>query len=191
MQITSGHGLDALGTTPATRLGSGGTTLIAPASAAVQVATTRSSTLLYARRAFLSIPLGSLGNGGGQRQSLRGVGWNHMSRLLPARPHDSLRRLTLRHHHRTMSTSWVALAVATVPGHYSPLYYNTAISAVDTPRLIRDTPRPIRAILIAANLRVIVTYVLPTTRSYGLMRSLAFLAYLPWLAQATHRDNHT
>ena len=30
----------------------------------------------------------------------------------PARPHDSLRRLTLRHHHRTMSTSWVALAVA-------------------------------------------------------------------------------
>ena len=24
----------------------------------------------------------------------------------------SLRRLTLRHHHRTMSTSWVALAVA-------------------------------------------------------------------------------
>ena len=23
--------------------------------------------------------------------------------------HDSLRRLTLRHHHRTMSTSWVAL----------------------------------------------------------------------------------
>ena len=61
MQITSGHGLDALGTTPATRLGSGGTTLIAPTSAAVQVATTRSSTLLYARPAFLSIPLGSLG----------------------------------------------------------------------------------------------------------------------------------
>ena len=35
--------------------------LIAPASAAVQAATMRSSTLLYARRAFLSIPLGSLG----------------------------------------------------------------------------------------------------------------------------------
>ena len=61
MQITSGHGLDTLGATPATRLGSGGTTLIAPTSAAVQVATTRSSTLLYARPAFLSIPLGSLG----------------------------------------------------------------------------------------------------------------------------------
>ena len=28
--------------------------------------------------------------------------------------------------------------------------------------------------------------ILPTARSYGLMRSLAFLAYLPWLAQATH-----
>ena len=53
--------LDTLDTTPATRLGSGGTTLIAPTSAAIQVATTRSSTLLYARRAFLSIPLGSLG----------------------------------------------------------------------------------------------------------------------------------
>ena len=60
MQITSGHGLDTLGTTPATRLGSGGTTLIAPASAAMQAATTRSSTLLYARPAFLFIPLGSL-----------------------------------------------------------------------------------------------------------------------------------
>ena len=29
--------------------------------------------------------------------------------------------------------------------------------------------------------------ILPTARSYdGLMRSLAFPAYLPWLAQATH-----
>ena len=90
MQITSGHGLDTLGTTPATRLGSGGTTLIAPASAAVQVATTRSSTLLYARRAFLSIPLGSLGTVAIRGKAYEGW-WNHMSRLLPARPHDSLR----------------------------------------------------------------------------------------------------
>ena len=30
---------------------------------------------------------------------------------------------------------------------------------------------------------------LPTARSYGLMRSLAFLAYLPWLAQATHGES--
>ena len=88
MQITSGHGLDALGTTPATRLGSGGTTLIAPTSAAVQVATTRSSTLLYARRAFLSIPLGSLGTVAVRGKAYEGW-WNHMSRLLPARPHDS------------------------------------------------------------------------------------------------------
>ena len=93
MQITSGHGLDALGTTPATRLGgSGGTTLIAPASAAVQVATTRSSTLLSARPAFLSIPLGSLGTVAIRGKAYEGW-WNHMSRLLPARPHDSLRRL--------------------------------------------------------------------------------------------------
>ena len=28
-----------------------------------------------------------------------------------------------------------------------------------------------------------------TARSYGLMRPLAFLAYLPWLAQATHAEN--
>ena len=85
MQITSGHGLDALGTTPATRLGSGGTTLIAPTSAAVQVATTRSSTLLYARPAFLSIPLGSLGTVAVRGKACEGW-WNHMSRLLPARP---------------------------------------------------------------------------------------------------------
>ena len=112
VQTTSpGHGLDALGTTPATRLGSGGTTLIAPTSAAVQVATTRSSTLLYARRAFLSIPLGSLGTVAVRGKACEGW-WNHMSRLPPARRDDSLRRLTLRHHHRTMSTSWVALAVA-------------------------------------------------------------------------------
>ena len=84
--------------------------LIAPASAAMQAATTRSSTLLYARRAFLSIPLGSLGTVAVRGKAYEGW-WNHMSRLLPARPHDSLRRLTLRHHHRTMSTSWVALAV--------------------------------------------------------------------------------
>ena len=32
--------------------------------------------------------------------------------LVPARPHDSFRRLTLRHRHRTTSTSWVAFAVA-------------------------------------------------------------------------------
>ena len=89
MQSTSGHGLDALGTTPATRLGSGGTTLIAPASAAVQAATTRSSTLLYARRAFLSIQLGSLGTVAVRGKAYEGW-WNHMSRLLPARPHDSL-----------------------------------------------------------------------------------------------------
>ena len=39
--------------------------------------------------------------------------WNHMPRLLPARPHDSLSEgADLRHNHRTMSTSWVALAVA-------------------------------------------------------------------------------
>ena len=79
----------------ATRLGSGGTTLISPASAAVQVATTRSRTLLYARRAFLSIPLGSLGTVAVKGKAYEGW-WNHMSRLLPARPHDSLRRLTLR-----------------------------------------------------------------------------------------------
>ena len=109
MQSTSGHGLDALGTTPATRLGSGGTTLIAPASATVQAATTRSSTLLYARPAFLSMhPIRQPGNGGEQRQSLRGW-WNHTAHTchgycrVPARPNDSLRRLTLRHHHRTMS----------------------------------------------------------------------------------------
>ena len=85
------------------------------ASAAVQAATTRSSTLLYARPAFLSIPLlhyiGSLGTVAVRGKAYEGW-WNHMSRLLPARPRDSLRRLTLRHHHRTVSTSWVALAVA-------------------------------------------------------------------------------
>ena len=66
---------------------------------------------IYARTAFLSIPLGSLGAVAVSGKAYEGW-WNHMSRLLPARPHDSLRRLTLRHHHRTMSTSWVALAVA-------------------------------------------------------------------------------
>merc|ERR1711938_211349 len=81
------------------------------ASAAVQAATTRSSTLLYARPAFLSIPLGSLGTEAVRGKACEGWG-NHMSRPPPARRDDSLRRLTLRHHHRTMSTSWVALAVA-------------------------------------------------------------------------------
>ena len=124
MQSASGHGLDALGTTPATRLGSGGTTLIAPASAAVQAATTRSSTLLYARPAFLSIPLGSLGTVAVRGKACEGW-WNHMSRPPPARPHDSLRRLTLRHNHRAMSTSWVALAVARLP----PILVSSAMAA--------------------------------------------------------------
>ena len=97
MQITSRHGLDALGTTPATRLGSGGTTLIAPASAAVQVATTRSSTLLYARRAFLSFPLGSLGTVAVRGKAYEGW-WNHMSRLpgsadFEAQPSDDVDEL--------------------------------------------------------------------------------------------------
>ena len=54
-----------------------GTTLIAPTSAAVQVATTRSSTLLYARPAFLSIPLGSLGTVAVRGKAYEGW-WNHM-----------------------------------------------------------------------------------------------------------------
>ena len=60
---------------------------------------------------ILSIQLGSLGTVAVRGKACEGW-WNHMSRPPPARPHDSLRRLTLRHHHRTMSTSWVALAVA-------------------------------------------------------------------------------
>ena len=44
------------------------------ASAAVQAATTRSSTLLYARPAFLSIPLGSLGTVAVRAKPTRGGG---------------------------------------------------------------------------------------------------------------------
>ena len=80
--------------------------LIAPASAAVQVAsTTRSSTLLYARRAFLSIPLGSLGTVAARGKAYEGGGTtcHGYCRLDPT--HDSLRRLTLRHNHRTTSAS--------------------------------------------------------------------------------------
>ena len=53
-----------------------------------------SSTLLYARRAFLSIPLGSLGTVAIRGKAYEGW-WNHMSRLPPARRDDSFRRLTL------------------------------------------------------------------------------------------------
>ena len=54
---------------------------------------------------------GKTGNGGGQRQSLRWVVEPHVTATAGS-TNASLRRLTLRHHRRTMSTSWVALAVA-------------------------------------------------------------------------------
>ena len=81
-----------------------------------------------------------------------------------------------------------------VPGHYSPLYYNTAISAPPREeRLLGDYIHKgfhsFWVLLLEIRIRIVFWFrnILPTARSYdGLMRSLAFLAYLPWLAQATH-----
>ena len=52
---------------------------------------------------------GSAGESAGSNTELR---WPHVTAAAGS-THDSLRRLTLRHHHRTISTSWVALAVVT------------------------------------------------------------------------------
>ena len=69
-------------------------------------------------------PIRQPGNGGGQRQSLRGVVEPHVTATAGS-THASLRRLTLRHHHRAMSTSWVALAVARWP----PILVSSAMAA--------------------------------------------------------------